>query len=110
MKIARHSKAAAAAVVLLVLGMVAVSAASSSPGVTLSTRLAAATRVAVQADGSGYWLVAADGGVFNFGSAKYYGSLGGQHLNSPITGIVATASAKEAYWESVSRRLMRMIA
>src|SRR5205807_3046995 len=64
---------------------------------TLSAQLASATRVAVQSNGNGYWLVAADGGVFTFGSAHYYGSLGGQHLNSPITGIVPTADA-HGYW------------
>ena len=98
MKIARHSKAAAAAVALLVIGTVAVSAGRSSPRpATLRARLASATTVAVQSNGSGYWLVAADGGVFTFGSAHYYGSLGGQHLNSPITGIIATADG-HGYW------------
>ena len=28
-------------------------------------------------DGQGYWLVASDGGIFTFGDAKFYGSLGG---------------------------------
>lgn len=39
-------------------------------------------------DGSGYWLVASDGGVFSF-SAGFHESMGGQHLNAPITGMVA---------------------
>jgi len=26
--------------------------------------------------GKGYWLVAADGGIFSFGDARFYGSLG----------------------------------
>ncbi len=38
-------------------------------------------------DGSGYWLVAADGGIFAF-DAGFHGSMGGQHLNRPITGMV----------------------
>src|SRR5437868_3590084 len=29
----------------------------------------------------GYWLVASDGGVFSFGSAKFFGSTGGTALN-----------------------------
>ena len=65
---------------------------------TLSTRLASATRVAEIHNGSGYWLVGSDGGVFTYGDAKFYGSMAGKHLNSPITGIVATADAK-GYWE-----------
>jgi hypothetical protein len=33
--------------------------------------------MAQTADGGGYWLVAADGGIFGFGDAPYYGSLPG---------------------------------
>ncbi len=40
----------------------------------------------------GYWLVAADGGIFNFGDAGFYGSTGGHHLNQPIVGMAATSS------------------
>ncbi len=56
--------------------------------------------------GNGYWLVAADGGIFDFGSAKFYGStysygitgLGGSHpLNAPIVGMAATPNGK-GYW------------
>jgi hypothetical protein len=36
---------------------------------------------------SGYWLVASDGGIFAFGNGGFYGSMGGQHLNSPMVGI-----------------------
>ena len=38
-------------------------------------------------DGGGYWLVAFDGGIFSFGNATFYGSMGGTRLNQPITGI-----------------------
>ena len=36
---------------------------------------------------SGYWLVAEDGGVFAFGDAAFYGSMGGHHLNAPVVGM-----------------------
>ena len=39
--------------------------------------------IAATTDGGGYWLVAADGGVFNFGDAGFFGSMGGQPLASP---------------------------
>jgi hypothetical protein len=42
-------------------------------------------------DGKGYWLVASDGGVFNFGDAAFYGSMGGSHLNKPIVGAASVA-------------------
>jgi len=39
-------------------------------------------------DGSGYWLVADDGGVFSF-DAPFRGSLGGVRLSRPVTAMVA---------------------
>jgi hypothetical protein len=52
-------------------------------------------------DNGGYWLAAADGGVFNFGpSATFHGSAGGLALNKPIVGIAAppTGSELSGYW------------
>ena len=46
---------------------------------------------------TGYRLVAADGGVFSFGDAAFYGSAGGLPLNRPIVGGVPTKSNK-GYW------------
>ena len=40
--------------------------------------------------GRGYWLVAADGGIFSFGDAAFYGSTGAMRLNQPIVGMAAT--------------------
>ena len=48
-------------------------------------------------DGGGYWLVAADGGVFSFGHAGFFGSMGGKHLDAPIVGIAATPDGG-GYW------------
>jgi hypothetical protein len=44
----------------------------------------------------GYWLVAADGGIFAF-DAPFYGSMGGQPLNEPIVGMAA-APGGNGYW------------
>jgi ribosomal protein L24E len=38
-------------------------------------------------DGSGYWLVASDGGIFAF-QADFKGSMGGKPLAKPVTGMV----------------------
>ncbi len=46
---------------------------------------------------SSYWLVASDGGVFNFGNASFYGSTGAMTLNKPIVGM-ATTPSKLGYW------------
>ena len=48
-------------------------------------------------DGNGYWLVASDGGIFNYGDATFYGSTGGMHLNKPIVGMASTNDGK-GYW------------
>jgi hypothetical protein len=45
----------------------------------------------------GYWLVASDGGIFSFGDAAFYGSMGGAHLNQPIVGMASTADGG-GYW------------
>ncbi len=47
---------------------------------------------------SGYWEVAADGGVFSFGDASFYGSMGGKALNEPIVGMAASPNGG-GYWE-----------
>jgi parallel beta-helix repeat protein len=47
--------------------------------------------------GLGYWLVAADGGIFNYGDAVFYGSTGGIKLNKPIVGMAPTPDGK-GYW------------
>ena len=47
-------------------------------------------------DGKGYWLVAADGGVFAFGDAAFYGSTAGSP-GDPVERLVTTASG-HGYW------------
>ncbi len=47
-------------------------------------------------DGQGYWLVAADGGVFSFGDAKFHGSTGSLALKAPIVGVAPPGSAGPA--------------
>jgi hypothetical protein len=52
---------------------------------------------AVTPHGGGYWLVARDGGLFTYGAAHFYGSMGGAHLNQPVFSMAPTASGK-GYW------------
>ena len=58
---------------------------------------ARATPAAPGTRGNGYWLIAADGGVFSFGDAKFHGSTGGMKLVAPIVAMAATASGN-GYW------------
>ena len=53
--------------------------------------------IASTPDGKGYWLVAADGGVFGFGDAQFYGSTGNIALNQPIVGMASTPDGG-GYW------------
>ncbi len=45
----------------------------------------------------GYWLVGSDGGIFSFGAAAFYGSMGGTPLQRPVVGITPSAS-RTGYW------------
>ena len=45
----------------------------------------------------GYTMVGADGGVFNFGTSKPKGSMGGEPLNAPVIGIAHTPTGN-GYW------------
>ena len=49
----------------------------------------------------GYWEVASDGGIFSFGNAHFYGSMGGHPLNQPVVGMAATPTGG-GYWEVAS--------
>ncbi len=53
--------------------------------------------MATSADGKGYWLVAADGGIFAYGDATFKGSAGSTKLNAPIVGMAATTD-RAGYW------------
>ena len=41
---------------------------------------------------AGYWLTAADGGVFNYGDANFFGSAGNLKLNKPVVGATAVGN------------------
>ncbi|SHE94310.1 Glycosyl hydrolase family 99 [Ferrithrix thermotolerans DSM 19514] len=49
----------------------------------------------------GYWEVASDGGIFTFGDAGFYGSMGGHPLNAPVVGMASTPDGR-GYWEVAS--------
>ena len=74
---------------------------ASSPTATRPSRDPTAARLstlpivgmASTADGGGYWLVAADGGVFAYGDAVFEGSHGGSPLNVPIVGMASTGGS-----------------
>jgi ribosomal protein L24E len=46
---------------------------------------------------AGYWFVAADGGIFSFGDARFFGSTGHLRLNQPIVGMAPTPTGA-GYW------------
>ena len=47
--------------------------------------------------GQGYWIAAADGGIFDYGDAGFFGSAGGIALNAPIVGMAPTHDG-QGYW------------
>ena len=86
-------------------------AAPDGPDVTHVTVVTAAGRSAVRSGAlfawddesigdefmHGFWVAAADGGVFAVGDASFYGSAGGIHLNRPVVGMAATPD-NAGYW------------
>ena len=79
----------------------AVTAVSTTGASTLVPPLPALNRpvvgMAAAPEGDSYWLVAADGGIFAYGDARFYGSTGNLQLNKPIVGMAATPDGG-GYW------------
>jgi hypothetical protein len=71
--------------------MVATNLAGAVPPANASTRLASSS-----AAPPGYYLVGADGGVFAFNGAPYFGSLGGNHLGAPVVGMALAPASDDA--------------
>jgi hypothetical protein len=67
----------------------------------VSTVISNAPVVGVGSAQFGALLAAADGGVFAFCGAPFYGSMGGKPLNHPVVGIAATPDGK-GYWLAAS--------
>ena len=71
---------------------------STSPSISqLTGTVFASVTAAPSSLLKGYWLTAADGGVFSFGDASFYGSMAGTKLAQPVVGIASTPDGK-GYW------------
>jgi hypothetical protein len=46
----------------------------------------------------GYWLAGSDGGIFTYGTASFFGSMGGIPLVRPVVGVAST-NDRNGYWE-----------
>src|SRR2546430_4663448 len=88
----RHSRPGLVALLVAVV----VALAPALPG-SLNAVAATGRAAASPATSHGYWFVAADGGIFSFGDAGFYGSTGGTPLNPPIVGVAARPSGA-GYW------------
>ncbi|HET9691418.1 MAG TPA: hypothetical protein VFP61_09700 [Acidimicrobiales bacterium] len=84
----RRAAATLAALAALCAGLAGV---GPAPSAAAATSGAAASR-----DNPGYWLVAADGGVYAFGAGKY-GQARGTALTRPVVGAAATPDGG-GYW------------
>ncbi len=72
--------------------------ASFLPGAPAGSAMAApAVGMAPAPGGGGYWLVASDGGVFSFGDARFFGSMGGKPLSAAVVGMAPTPDGG-GYW------------
>ena len=64
--------------------------------------------MAATPDDGGYWLVAADGGVFAYGDARFAGSMGAVHLTRPVVGMAVDAGHGWLLAGGVGRRGVRL--
>lgn len=72
--------------------------APNSVGYAGDMRLAApVVASAFTTDGGGYWMLGADGGVFTYGNASFFGSAANDHPASPMVGISRTHDG-HGYW------------
>jgi hypothetical protein len=73
----------------------------SLPGGATAKAIAAGNRFSLVIVGTppglGYWLGASDGGIFSYGNAPFFGSLGNLVLNKPVVGMAATPGG-QGYW------------
>ena len=76
-------------VAVAVLGTVGVATGSAPQPLT------DAVPTATQQGVPSYWMVASDGGVFNFGGLPFDGSMGGVKLTQPMVGIAPTMGTSE---------------
>ena len=51
--------------------------------------------------GEGAWIVGPDGGIFTFGDARFFGSMGATRLNEPMVGMAASPDGL-GYWTVAS--------
>lgn len=51
--------------------------------------------------GEGAWVVGPDGGIFTFGDARFFGSMGATRLNEPMVGMAASPDGL-GYWTVAS--------
>ncbi|HVM04125.1 MAG TPA: PQQ-dependent sugar dehydrogenase [Acidimicrobiales bacterium] len=93
----RTARVPAALVAAVAAAALLVPAAAGVPflGSTGALRLASpVVAMAATPSGNGYWLVAADGGVFAFGDAVFRGSTGGTRLARPVVAMAPTPSGQ----------------
>ena len=88
-------------------GTVSASSPAHSPGVVdVTVTTPGGTSQQTSADqftyGHGYWLVGSDGGIFSFGSAQFYGSMGGDHTCSAPWSASCRRADRGGYWLDAS--------
>ena len=83
--------------VLVIAALFGWSVGGAGPSEKALASTTASTPATTTLAGSGYWLVGADGGVFDFGDAQFHGSGESLHLRAPIVGIAATPDGG-GYW------------
>ena len=98
---APHTKFAQAVVGILTTALAFLTLISPQSALADTTVNKPPVAIVATPDGKGYWLTASDGGIFAFGDAGFYGSMGGKPLNAPVVGMAATPDG-HGYWLTAS--------
>jgi len=80
--------------------------AATEGGPSASQLVAPVVGMAATPGGGGYWLVAADGGVFSFGRAAFHGSMGAAPANPSIPAVGMAAPDGAGYWVTTTAKAL----
>ena len=76
--------------------------ATTTATTTTQTASSSTTGATLPVSDQSYWLATSDGGIFTFGNARFYGSMGGGSPPYPITAMTMMFSGK-GYWMTTSQ-------
>ena len=82
-------------IIFVIFGLAVIIRSFASSRIKVNAPAVAVARAAE--NNNAYWIATSDGGVFSFGGARFFGSMGDKRLDQPITSMAARPQ-KDGYW------------